>query len=240
MTTLIIILVLIISIIFLLIGAYLYIKRKVNGFTLKYFGTSNLKDAIEMSELLDSETPKSLSSMESISLNQIKKDFPDLNINELKSVVEKSILDCLGAIESKDVNKIDIKSDKVISWIKSKIKDLRNKEIKYDKIKFHRTVINRYEKEGGIATIYFQSALEYFYKENNEIGRKVQDRFKLEFIYIIDESKVEESKIVLGLNCPNCGAPITSLGEKVCNYCDTGIKDLIKKTWTLNNINKEE
>lgn len=240
MTKLIVILVLIIIILFLLLGAYLYIKKKVSDFTLKYFGTSNLKDAVEKSELLASETPKSLSSMESISLNQIKKDFPDLNINELKGMVEKSILECLDAIESKDSKNINIKSDKVISWINSRIKDLRNKEIKYDKIRFHRTVINKYENENGIATIYFQSAVEYFYKENNNIGKKVQDRFKLEFIYIIDESKVEESKRVLGLNCPNCGAPITSLGEKVCKYCDTGIKELFKKTWTLNNINNEE
>ena len=123
MMKLIIILVLIIIILLLLIGVYLYIKNKVNGFTLKYFGTSNLKDAIEKSELLDSETPKSLSSMESISLNQIKKDFPDLNINELKSMVEKSILECLNAIESKDLSNMNIKSDKVISWIKSRIKD---------------------------------------------------------------------------------------------------------------------
>lgn len=236
---LIIILVLIIVILFLLLGVYLYIKKKVSGFTLKYFGTSDLKDAVEKSELLASETPKSLSSMESISLNQIKKDFPDLNINELKGMVEKSILECLDAIESKDSKNINIKSDKVISWINSRIKDLRNKEIKYDKIRFHRTVINKYEKEDGIATIYFQSALEYFYKENNNIGKKVQDRFKLEFIYIIDESKLEESKRVLGLNCPNCGAPIISLGEKVCNYCGTGIKDLVKKTWNLNNINND-
>lgn len=239
MITLIIILILTIVILFLLLGAYLYIKKKVKMFTTKYFGTTNLKDAIEKSELLDSETPKSLSSMESISLNQIKKDFPNMNINELKSVAEKSILECLDAIENKSTNNINIKSDKVISWIKSRINDLKNTEIKYDKVKFHRTVINKYEKVGGIATIYFQSALEYFYKENNNIGKKVQDRFKLEFIYIIDESKVEQSKKVLGLNCPNCGATITSLGEKVCKYCGTGIKEIVKKTWTLNNINNE-
>lgn len=236
---LIIILVLIIIILLILLVVYLHIKKKVSCFTLKYFGTFDLKDAIEKSELLDSETPKSLSSMESISLNQIKKDFPDLNMNELKSMAEKSILECLDAIENKSTNNINIKSDKVISWIKSRINDLKNTEIKYDNVKFHRTVINKYEKVGEIATIYFQSALEYFYKENNNIGKKVQDRFKLEFIYIIDESKVEESKRVLGLNCPNCGAPIISLGEKVCDYCGTGIKDLVKKTWTLNNINND-
>ena len=239
MITLIIILILIIVILFLLLGAYFYIKKRVSGFTTKYFGTSDLKEVIEKSELLDSETPKSLSSMESISLNRIKDDFPDMNINELKSMVEKSILDCLNAIEDKDINNISIKSDKVISWINSRINDLKDTKVRYDKVKFHRTVVNRYEKRGGIATIYFQSALEYFYKENNNIGKKFQDRFKLEFIYIIDESKVEESKKVLGLNCPNCGATITSLGEKVCKYCGTGIKDIVKKTWTLNNIKNE-
>ena len=47
---------------------------------------------------------------------------------------------------------------------------------------------------------------------------------------------VKEYTPVDVLNCPNCGAPITTLGEKYCRYCNTGIKDLVKRSWVINNI----
>ncbi len=40
----------------------------------------------------------------------------------------------------------------------------------------------------------------------------------------------------IALNCPNCGAPIKDLGVKTCSYCGTGVIDLVKKTWILNDI----
>lgn len=234
-TSLIIVLVLILIIISICFGVYFVISKKIKNFTLKYFGTDNLKEAIETSEVLASNTPKSLSSMETLSLNQIKKDFPELNINELKSMAEKSILEVLDAIENKKTNNSFI-NEKVNTWVKSEINDLKDTTVHFDSITFHRTVVNRYENSNGIATIYLQTALEYFYKKDGEIGKKIQDRFKLEYIYIIDSSKVESEKRVLGLNCPNCGAMVTTLGNKVCNYCGSGIKNIVKRNWTLNNI----
>ena len=38
--------------------------------------------------------------------------------------------------------------------------------------------------------------------------------------------------------CSNCGAPITSIGEKYCNYCGSGIKEIVKRVWILNNISQ--
>jgi ribosomal protein L37E len=40
----------------------------------------------------------------------------------------------------------------------------------------------------------------------------------------------------IALNCPNCGAPIQNLGQKKCSYCGTGVIDLVKRTWILNDI----
>lgn len=54
-------------------------------------------------------------------------------------------------------------------------------------------------------------------------------------IYVYDVSKSNSLTIkALGLNCPNCGAPVTSLGDKKCEYCGTGIKDIVKKNWVIN------
>ena len=37
-------------------------------------------------------------------------------------------------------------------------------------------------------------------------------------------------------NCPNCGAPISTLGSKVCEYCGTPIVELNIYAWTFSNI----
>ena len=210
------------------------IHLRARKFLKEYFNANNFKEAFENSEKETAETPKSLSSMDSIYLDQIKKDFPDLNINELKSESERVIIDTLNAIEEKDKDAL-ISSKKVNSYIKSKIADLKDGSATYDDIKIHKTVVNHYEKRDGVATICFASSLEYFYKKDDEAGKKIQTRYKCEYIYIIDSLKVGDVK-ALGLNCPNCGAPIKTLGHKYCEYCNTGVIDIVKKNWTINNI----
>lgn len=213
---------------------YFFIKIKINNFTMKYLGTTDLKSAIEKAELEDEVTPKSLSSMDSVYLEQIKKDFPDININELKRMSEKVILDCYNSIEKKDSSGIN--NSKIKSFVDIVINDLGEVVVSYDNFKFHKTVVSKYENNNGIATIYFGSSFEYYYTKGDSIRKRVQDRAKCEFIYVYDVDKVSHSKKVLGLNCPNCGSPIKSLGNKKCSYCGSGIIDIVKKVWTCNDI----
>lgn len=210
------------------------VQLRARKFLKEYFNASSFKEAFNKSEEETAETPKSVSSMDSLYIDRIEKDFPDLNINELKSNSEKVIIDTLNAIEEKDKNCM-IASEKINSYIKSKIDDLKGGEVVYDNIKFHKTVVNRYERNDRIATIYLASSLEYYYSKNGETGKKVQTRFKTEYIYIIDSEKLGNVKS-LGLNCPNCGAPIKTLGHKHCDYCNTGVIDIVKKSWIINNI----
>ena len=213
--------------IFFIIFCYLYIKRKLEN----YFGSS-LKDIIDKAKLEDEELPKSLSSMDSIYLEQVKKDFPDININELKRLGETEILNIFKAIENKDNSFV---KGKMRSIVDSKIEDSKEKDISYNNIKFHNTVLSKYENSNGIATITIGSSFEYILK-TNEKTKKVQDRAKVEFIYIIDTNKVDANKKVLGINCPNCGAPVTDLGNKTCKYCGTSVVDIVKKVWTINDV----
>lgn len=210
------------------------IRAKARMFLKEYFNASSFKEFFENEEREVSENPKSVSSLDSIYLNRLKKDFPDLNINELKSDSEKTIINTLNAIENKDSDCM-LLSEKINSYIRSKIEDLKNNNVNYDNIKIHKTVISKYERNESVATLELASSLEYFYKKNNEIGKKVQTRFKCEYIYIIDSEKIGNVKS-LGLNCPNCGAPIKTLGHKHCEYCNTGVIDIVKKNWIINNI----
>ena len=40
----------------------------------------------------------------------------------------------------------------------------------------------------------------------------------------------------LGINCPNCGSPITNLGKKTCSYCGTVVLEFIGRVFTCNDI----
>lgn len=226
------ILVLLVAIILL----FLLAKAIINRIVKEFFGSESLKELFDNNEIIYNETPKSLSSMEMIYSNDLKNDFPDLNINELKSSSEQYIRDVLNSIESKNTDKLEKISDKLTSYVESKIEDLKDKKIDIDNIKMHKTVVNKYEKKDGIASISFQTSLEYSYKEDNSVRKKIQTRYKTEFIYIIDASKLDKKVKALGINCPNCGAPIKTLGHKHCEYCNTGVVDIVKKTWIINNI----
>lgn len=216
-----------------IIFCYLYMKIKIKKI-INQFGVSSVKQLIEKTEWENEDQPKSLSSMDSIYLERIKEDFKDLNINELKRMSEKVILDYLEAIEKKDSSKI--KNEKIKAHIDSRINDLKEETVTYDSIKFHKTVISKYENNKSIATIYLSSSLEYFYQRGNKIKKKVQDRYKVEMLYIIDATKLPASQKSLGLNCPNCGSPIKSLKTNKCTYCGTINLDIVKRTWTCNDI----
>ena len=224
------VLVLIIFVVF----CYFFIKRKINKITNRYFGTTDIKSVIEQARIEDEEVPKSLSGMDSIYIDQIMKDFPDVNINEIKRMCEKEIINCYRAIENKDSS--NIKNEKIKSFVASMIDDIKNDSVKFEDFMIHRTVIAKYEKSGGVATLYFATSFQYIYKKNGDILKKVQDRVRCEYIYVYDLMQVEHSKKVFGLNCPNCGSPIVELGHKNCSYCGTKIIDVVSKVWNINDI----
>lgn len=228
--------ILIIFITLVCVIAYI-VKRKISLFVQKYFGTSDLKKAIELSEIENQNTPKSLSGMENVSLPLVERDFPTLNINELKSRAESSIINYLNMLEKKEYSNIEYASENVKNYIISQINDLSETDnVKYDSINIHRTILQKYEKKDNIATLYFQTGLEYMCNKNGGTMKKVQYRFETEFIYIIDADKVNIKTKGIGLNCPNCGAPIKNIGNKCCDYCGSGVVDIVKRTWYLNNI----
>ena len=194
---------------------YFYFRIRIRRILDKYgFAGMNLKEVIDEARLEDQEVPKSLSSMDSIYLEQIKRDFPDININELKRQAEKMILDAYNAVEKNDPARF---TGKIRSFVESMISDYQGKNVSFDNMKVHNTVVASYKKEGGIATIYFATSYQYYLNTNGK-SVKTQDRAKTEFIYIYDVNEVEADKKVLGIHCPNCDSPITSLGQKNCNF----------------------
>lgn len=215
------------------IGLIIYIKIKTRNILDKAgFVGMNIKDIIEEARLEDQESPKSLSSMDSIYLANIRRDFPNLNVNELKSKAEKIILDSYNGVELK--NSTGLKG-KVKSFVDDMINDYKTKSVKFDNFKFHNTVVSKYLNDKGVATITFGSSYEYMLNIDGK-SVKTQDRARVEFIYIIDIDEVPTDLKAFGINCPNCGSPIKNMGDKSCSYCGSAIQEVYGHVFTCNNI----
>lgn len=216
-----------------ILGVFAYLKIRTRRFLDDAgFAGMSLGEVIQEAKLEDQEVPKSLSSMDSIYLENIKRDFPSININEIKSQAEKIILDSYNAIEKK--NSTGLKG-KIKSFTDDLINDYKGKDVRFDNFKIHNTVVARYTNDRGVATITFGTSFEYNLVINGK-SVKTQDRIKTEFIYVIDMDKVPADLKAFGINCPNCGSPIKNLGEKSCAYCGSAVKEIFGHLFTCNNI----
>lgn len=231
------------GVIVLLVVIYIFIVIKLRKFGFKGLSFGSLKKEIE--ELEDDE-PKQVSGMTPVYLEQILKDFPNFNLNQMYLLVEKSIRSILNAIENKDISILEDKDFNLINKkLKLQLEDLIKNDImySYDDIKFHKHAIKDYKYNNGVATLTFSSSLEYYYdkivngeKKDNVNNKKKQVRYITKFVYIVDSDSYEKDINVYGLNCPNCGAVVRSLKNKTCSYCKTSLNiqvvDLLK-CWKL-------
>lgn len=176
---------------------------------------SNLSAMRQMMEVQHKElttTPKSVCGMTSIYEPQIARDFPEFSWREFCPDAQKLIteeLEKTGATQ----------------------------------IRFHRTEICDYKKKNGTCVITLQSSLQYIPgpKEDAKRGKKLrgqpyQARYSSELLYVQDAIAYGRDTTASGATCPNCGAPITSLGQKKCAYCGGAVTVINRHVWTLNRI----
>ena len=172
-------------------------------------------------ELQQEEQPKSLGGMTSIYLPQILRDFPEFNWEELRAEVEQSVKELL---ETKNVRSAGV-------------------------VRIHKTVISRYQKYNGTASILCETAAEYWPQaENGHVrggvyrkqetqkmtqAHKKQTVCAAELLYVYDPGLSGATASVV---CPNCGAPVEKLGAKQCRYCGSVLHVSGIMTWTVQNV----
>lgn len=221
--------------------AYNQIKRKIERFSISAFGTKNLMQGYEKQLQEISNTPKSVTGMTRLMEPQIQRDFPEFNWLQFRDKAENMLVSALQAIEEKNPNLVKEASDEVRSQIENRIHLNETEGITevFDRIKIHQTEIANYEKKQGKCIIKLQSAMEYIHykKKNGQLiegneERLDQTRYNVELLYI-QNTAIAGMDNAVGTTCPNCGAPITNLGAKFCEYCGSGVEELNVKVWSL-------
>lgn len=205
---------------------------------------SALSEGLENQVAEIEETPKSVSGMTSVYLPSIIADFPEFNYEEFKNKAEIMLISAFDAISDNNIDELKNASKDLTNMVKIIINenmDARNNEIFKDVV-IHKTEIKNYQKKGGTCVITLQSAVGYHHFLKNYNGQIVkgsdshmqQTRYETDLLYVQDISLVKEGESAFGAVCPNCGAPITALGNKSCPYCGGAVEVLNIKTWQIN------
>ena len=70
----------------------------------------------------------------------------------------------------------------------------------------------------------------------NENGPVYERDTEMAMYEIVAHSPNEAQTQFIRVTCPNCGAPVTNLGAKFCEYCGAGIIELNVHAWSFENI----
>ncbi len=111
---------------------------------------------------------------------------------------------------------------------KSNVKN-KLREVLADKqeLTIHNVVIANYSRANMEKTIYYQAAVQY-----KEGGILRQKRWCLHYSYVLPRGEGG----TLSANCPNCGGVITSPSQKVCEYCDSLLVNVMGNTWEFTEV----
>lgn len=231
------------------IGVFLVV-RSVRRMTAKVsriaFGTGNLIEGLRrQSELLET-TPKSVSGMTKIFLPQIEKDFPEFNWAEFRHRTSQMLVSFLTAVDAGNPEILQDASEELQKQLELRLEDGKKREIRehYRHIQVHQTEIAGYRKQNGTCVVTLQSAVGYYHYAETLDGvvksgdreRMEQTKYNTELVYIQDVGKLGSQATGIGVTCPNCGAPVTNLGSRICEYCGSGIREISIRVWALNRL----
>jgi len=191
-------------------------------------------------ELFD-EAPKSVAAMTRIFEPQIMRDFPEFSWEEFKQKSENMLISALLAISAENPDRCTEGSEDIKAQVKNIIEDNRARGISetYSDITVHQTEIADYKKANGKCVVTIQSAVGSLYEKRQD-GKlikgddkyKTQTKYNIELVYVQDVEKVGTGTAI-GTICPQCGAPVRTLGAKYCEYCGAGITPINIRTWAL-------
>lgn len=110
------------------------------------------------------------------------------------------------------------------------LKDHLTKKKNFAGIRIHRTEIKNYTKQSGTCVIVFQSSVQYLTGT-----KKIQARYNTHMMYVQDAAEYGYAN-GYSTSCPHCGAAVSDLGRKFCDYCGSEVIPINIHVWELHDI----
>ena len=235
------------AVVILVVVAVLIVRNKIRNFSRQMFGTDSLVEGYKNQTHEYNETPLSLHAMTDIYLPQIMRDFPEFEYEAYKNKAESLMRSYFTAVSAKKTSALTEECSPTLkNNVQGIIDDLnaKNQTKFFDSVVLHDIQIARYAKDGATATIFFEistGCYNYTEDENGNVvsgskEEKKQAIYQIGLVYVQDIDKVGNHLEGLGINCPNCGAPVKNLGSKFCEYCGTSISEINIRAWRFNSV----
>lgn len=233
--TLVIILILLISIVVL----FNVIKYKLGRATRKYLGMGLNESAQFIKKGLEEECtiPKSISNVSPVYKPKLLRDFPEMTYEQFIEMSKASLISILDAIESSDSEKLKSVTRSLQAQVNGRIKDNMGRNIveHFDNIKIHKAGISDYKSSSDNAEATFEISFQcnHFFEPGNSKDKTQLSQLAASVTLAYGKEEAEDSSTTFSHNCPNCGAPIYSVGGRMmrCEYCGTGVTEDIYKSW---------
>ena len=220
----------------------MFIKHKLNSVTRNYLGM-NLKqtsDLIKKGLQDEVTTPKSISNVSAMYKPQFMRDFPDMSYERFIEMANSALMSILTAIERENTGDLKLATDSLKEKVYNIISDNHNKGLveHFDNIKIHRTAIADYKSTSDVATAVFEisfESLHYYAGKKNKIPENVTQMAASVTLSYGREFAEDTSTLTFSHNCPNCGAPVYSVGGRMmqCRFCGTGVTQDVHRSWLV-------
>ena len=201
-------------------GLYVLVRRLIwflRGFIMGLFSELG-KGSLSGSE---SAQPRSLSSLESLLLPQVLRDFPEYN----SALAAERVKRDAAAYYRSGITGSPAFTDGVTKPFRTSFAAALPTGVKGGII-VHRVALHAYEAVSLDRMLTYQAAVQY--TDTDDAVR--QRRLVLKYVASFTDDPANEMK---SYNCPNCGAPIPVIGNKACRYCGTALKTPAGLGWRL-------
>lgn len=237
LTTLIVIAIIVLAI---FLGA-MFIKHKLNSATKKYLGMSlgQTADLISNGLREENSTPKAISNVSAMYKPKLMWDFPDMTYERFLEMANTALTSILTAIEKESTGGIENATDTLKSQVYDRICDNHDRKLveHFDDIKLHRTGIADYKTTSDTATAVFEISFQcvHYFEGRDKLPDHPSQLAASVTLSYGREFAEDSRSLTYSHNCPNCGAPVYSVGGKMmkCTYCGTGISEEIYKSWLV-------
>jgi len=188
---------------------------------------STVAEVIKKAQYEIEEQPKSLSSMEPLLIDRIRRDFPEYNPELIRQRVAR---DAKAFYESAQAGKC-LYTDGISDQLRERLESSLPPDVA-DEIRVHKVALAAYDDRSEDRGLTFQAAASF----KDRAGTTRQRRLVLTYLAAWATDTVDG---VRKANCPNCGAPVPAVGSKVCQYCGTALKVWAGTGWLLTDIRED-
>ncbi len=204
----------------ILFGGYMLVRRIgffVNGFVR---GLMSQFAAMPLSGT-EPAGPRSLSSLESVLLPQVRRDFPEYNS---ALIAERVKSDAKTYYESGVQGRV-LYGEGTSETFRQSFSGALPSDVR-GSITVHKVALCGYDRVSQDRMLTYQAAVQY----TDTAGEILQRRLVLKYLAAFSDNPAQDMHT---FNCPNCGAPLPIIGSKVCRYCGSALKTPAGLGWVL-------